>query len=335
LSLSVRIRTSHLVVAALAGCALAAAPAGAATPAPSGAAGTTAATSTAATAPAPGAAAPGAPAAPSGGAAAGGATGAAAPGGTTAAKPAGAAAPGAKPARSKAGKTARKRAPLSAHLGQRTLRRGARGHDVRVLQSYLTQAGFATPVVGTFGPLTESNVRAFERAQGLRADGIVSRADAIVLRKVVADVVTPPAAPGPPPPPPAFATLRADGTAAAPASAPAAVRAAIAAANQIASTPYLWGGGHARWDDKGYDCSGSVGFALHGAGLLDASEDSTGFESYGEPGPGRWITLYANADHVYAVIAGLRYDTSGASPSRWQAAMRTGAGFVVRHPAGL
>jgi len=330
LSLSVRIRTSHLVVAALAGCALAAAPAGAATPAPSSAADTTAAP--------PGAAAPGAT---TGGATAdggAGGAGAAAPnagGGTTAAKPAGAAAPGAKPAHSKAGKTARKRSPLSAHLGQRTLRRGAHGHDVRVLQAYLSKAGFATPVVGTFGPLTESNVRAFERAQGLRADGIVSRADATVLRKVVAGVVTPPAAPGPPPPPPAFATLRADGTAAAPASAPAAVRAAIAAANQIASTPYLWGGGHARWDDKGYDCSGSVGFALHGAGLLDASEDSTGFESYGEPGPGRWITLYANADHVYAVIAGLRYDTSGASPSRWQAAMRTGAGFVVRHPAGL
>jgi peptidoglycan hydrolase-like protein with peptidoglycan-binding domain len=319
---------SQVVAAALAGCALAAAPAGAATPAPtppSGAASTTAAP--------PGAAAPGTAtgdATPDGGAT----TTAAAPGagsGTTAAKPAGAAAPGAKPA----AKPARKRTPLRAHLGQRALRRGAHGHDVRVLQAYLTTAGFATPVVGTFGPLTETNVRAFERAQRLRADGVVSRADATVLRKVVADVAKPPAAPGPPPPPPAFATLRADGTAAAPASAPAAVRATIAAANEIASTPYLWGGGHARWDDKGYDCSGSVSFALHGAGLLDASEDSTGFESYGEPGPGRWITLYANADHVYAVIAGLRYDTSGANPSRWQAPMRSGAGFVVRHPAGL
>jgi peptidoglycan hydrolase-like protein with peptidoglycan-binding domain len=320
---------SVVVVAVLTGWVLAASPAGAAstaTPAPSGAASTTTAPSGAA-----------APSAATGGAAPDGSTGAAgttapsAGAGTTATKPAGGAAPGTKPA----AKPARKRTPLSAHLGQRTLHRGVRGHDVRVLQAYLSKAGFATPVAGVFGPLTESNVRAFERAQGLRVDGVVSRAEAAVLRRVAADVAAPAGPPGPPPPPPAFATLRADGTAAAPANAPAAVRATIAAANQIASTPYLWGGGHARWDDKGYDCSGSVSFALHGAGLLDASEDSTGFESYGDPGPGRWITLYANADHVYAVIAGLRYDTSGANPSRWQTPMRTGEGFVVRHPAGL
>ena len=108
----------------------------------------------------------------------------------------------------------------------------------------------------------------------------------------------------------------------------------IAAANRIASTPYLWGGGHARWEDAGYDCSGSVSYALHGGGLLDASMDSTGLMTYGDPGPGSWITIYANADHVYMVVAGLRYDTSGARPSRWQSAMRSGDGFTVRHPAG-
>jgi cell wall-associated NlpC family hydrolase len=134
---------------------------------------------------------------------------------------------------------------------------------------------------------------------------------------------------------PALATLLADGTASPPAGAPAEVAAAIAAGNRIASLPYRWAGGHRTWEDSGYDCSGSVGYALHGGGLLDATSDSSGLMSYGEPGPGTWITLYANPGHVYMVIAGLRFDTSGASPSRWQTAPRTAAGFAVRHPAGF
>jgi cell wall-associated NlpC family hydrolase len=135
--------------------------------------------------------------------------------------------------------------------------------------------------------------------------------------------------------PSASATLLADGTASPPAGAPAEVAAVIVAGNRIASLPYRWGGGHASWEDTGYDCSGSVGYALHGGGLLDASATSGDLMSYGERGPGTWITLYANADHVYMVVAGLRFDTSGARPSRWQLAPRSAAGFAVRHPAGF
>ncbi|HET6448118.1 MAG TPA: hypothetical protein VFG31_03340 [Conexibacter sp.] len=143
-------------------------------------------------------------------------------------------------------------------------------------------------------------------------------------------VATPPAAS-----PPAVATLLADGTAAPPAGAPAEVVAAIVAGNRIATLPYRWGGGHARWEDTGYDCSGSVGYVLHGGGLLDASATSGDLMSYGESGPGMWITLYANRDHVFVVLAGLRFDTSGARPSRWQSTPRSTDGYVVRHPLGF
>ncbi|MGE5409191.1 MAG: hypothetical protein ACM3NV_11345, partial [Syntrophothermus sp.] len=101
------------------------------------------------------------------------------------------------------------------------------------------------------------------------------------------------------------------GRAVAPLNAPVAVRKVIAAANRIRTRPYIWGGGHARWWDRGYDCSGSVSFALHGGGLLGTPMTSGSLERYGRPGPGRWITIYANASHVYAVIAGLRWDTAG------------------------
>jgi hypothetical protein len=133
------------------------------------------------------------------------------------------------------------------------------------------------------------------------------------------------------------AVLTSDGLASAPASAPPAVKAAIAAANSIATTPYVWGGGHGSWYSYGYDCSGAVSFALYGAGLLDTPLTSGSLESYGEPGPGRWITIYANATHTYAVIAGLRWDTvgdaSGTGP-RWHAEGPYPEGFVVRHPTG-
>jgi cell wall-associated NlpC family hydrolase/soluble lytic murein transglycosylase-like protein len=133
------------------------------------------------------------------------------------------------------------------------------------------------------------------------------------------------------------AVLSEDGLASAPRSAPPAVKAAIAAANSIATTPYVWGGGHGSWYSYGYDCSGAVSFALYGAGLLDTPLTSGSLESYGEPGPGRWITIYANATHTYAVIAGLRWDTvgdaSGTGP-RWHTEPPYPDGFVVRHPAG-
>ena len=126
------------------------------------------------------------------------------------------------------------------------------------------------------------------------------------------------------------------GEAAAPFDAPQTVIQVVQAANQIALTPYRWGGGHGAWRDKGYDCSGSVSFALAAAGLLDQPLDSTRFETYGAPGKGRWITIYANAGHAFMTVAGLRFDTGGLrSGTRWQASMRSTAGFVARHPPGL
>jgi membrane-bound lytic murein transglycosylase B len=135
----------------------------------------------------------------------------------------------------------------------------------------------------------------------------------------------------------AEAVIQPNGLAAAPASAPPAVKAAIAAANSIATTPYVWGGGHASFYSYGYDCSGAVSFALYGAGLLDSPLTSGALESYGEPGPGKWITIYANAEHTYMVIGGLRWDTVGdanGTGPRWHAEPPYPQGFVVRHPAG-
>ena len=129
------------------------------------------------------------------------------------------------------------------------------------------------------------------------------------------------------------ARLNSDGTATAPADAPQAVKDVIAAANQITNTPYVYGGGHGSFEASGYDCSGSVSYALHGGGLLSSPLDSTGFMGWGDAGPGNWITVYANAGHAYMEVAGLRFDTSGAPP-RWQTDPPYPAGFVVRHPSG-
>ena len=119
--------------------------------------------------------------------------------------------------------------------------------------------------------------------------------------------------------------------------APVAVSRAIAAANRIASFPYRFGGGHRSFSDSGYDCSGSVSYVLHGAGRLGSPLDSSGLMSYGAPGPGRYITIYANPSHAYMIIRGRRYDTTGRAEtgSRWQQVFRSTAGYVVRHPAGL
>jgi len=122
-----------------------------------------------------------------------------------------------------------------------------------------------------------------------------------------------------------------------PANAPAAVREMIAAGNAIASLPYIWGGGHGSWQSPGYDCSGSVSYVLGAAGLLSAPEVSGDFESYGDPGPGQWVTIYANAGHVWMQIAGWRFDTVALSEggTRWSQGGGEYGGFVVRHPAGL
>ncbi|HEY3019730.1 MAG TPA: peptidoglycan-binding protein [Solirubrobacteraceae bacterium] len=201
------------------------------------------------------------------------------------------------------------------HLGDRPLRPGDRGHDVRVLQAFLQARGLPATVDGDFGPATAAAVRAFQRSAGLPASGVVGPLTVAALR-----TAAPVAAPPNPPP-----------------GAPPAVLAVIAAATRIASTPYVWGGGHQRWEDRGYDCSGSVSYALHGAGMLDAALDSSGLAAWGEPGPGRWITIYANRRHAFMVVGAMRFDTSGAraAGTRWQATARATTGFTARHPAGL
>ena len=131
------------------------------------------------------------------------------------------------------------------------------------------------------------------------------------------------------------------GRAAAPKNAPLAVKRAIWAANQLRSKPYRYGGGHKSFDDRGYDCSGTISYALGAAGLLASPLSSTEFRSYGERGPGKWITVYAREGHTFAVIAGLRLDTTpydrytGKWAPRWQAVYRPPRGFDARHPVGL
>ncbi len=225
------------------------------------------------------------------------------------------------------------------HLGERTLRPGMHGHDVRVLQGYLTLAGYPTPVDGSYGASTQANVLRFDLAHSLTVSPVFNYADSLVLRQAVVIAVAGGAV--------AKATINPDGTASAPSGAPAIVQAMITSANQITDKPYIYAGGHGRWNDRGYDCSGAVSFALHGAGLLSSFEDSTGLESFGSPGPGRWVTIYADAAHTWVVIAGIAFDTanfggpnipSGSGP-RWRTDptgnLADGGSYVVRHPAGL
>jgi hypothetical protein len=133
------------------------------------------------------------------------------------------------------------------------------------------------------------------------------------------------------------AALTGDGLAVAPLAAPAVVQAVIQAGNQIARLPYRYGGGHSTWIDTAYDCSASISFAFAAAGMISTPMVSGDLARWGEPGPGRWITVFANGGHTFMFVAGLRFDTSGlrATGSRWQASARPTAGFAVRHPPGL
>ena len=134
-----------------------------------------------------------------------------------------------------------------------------------------------------------------------------------------------------------LAAVGRNGVAYAPKRAPYRVKVAIWAANQLRNKPYKWGGGHGGWRDSGYDCSGSTSYVLHAAGLLGTPLDSRGFMRYGAKGAGKWISIYANNGHVFMVIAGVRFDTSGMGEKgpRWRPYPRPAAGFKVRHPAGL
>lgn len=134
------------------------------------------------------------------------------------------------------------------------------------------------------------------------------------------------------------AKLLPNGTLVPPKSAPPRVKRVIAAANKISRKPYIYGGGHARWWDRGYDCSGAVSFALRGGKFLKSPLPSGPMARWGRAGEGRWITVYTNPGHAYAVIAGYRWDTSGnrgETGPRWHADLRSNAGFTARHPAGF
>lgn len=140
--------------------------------------------------------------------------------------------------------------------------------------------------------------------------------------------------------PTAKAKLLAGGELIPPASAPPRVKAVIAAANKIRTKPYIWGGGHASFASAGYDCSGSVSFALHGGKFLESPLPSGPLESWGEEGEGRWITVYANAGHAYMTVAGFRFDTAGdegidETGPRWHSELLSNEGYVARHPTGF
>jgi cell wall-associated NlpC family hydrolase len=228
-------------------------------------------------------------------------------------------------------------------FGERALHQGDRGGDVRTLQGNLTRVGLRTVADGQFGPRTARRVRSWERRSDIgRVNGRVSRADARKLQSQVDQGVHvyEPQADAAPMAAPAGekAVMDSQGHAVAPESAPAPVKAAIAAANRIVGKPYKYGGGHGRWNDNGYDCSGAMSYALHGAGLLDRPLTSGDFMSWGKAGKGTWITIYAHGGHGFLVIAGLRFDTgwnnAGKGP-RWSDVMRPTDGYRVRHPNGL
>jgi len=228
----------------------------------------------------------------------------------------------------------------SADLGDETLKRGDKGADVRELQRALDDAGYSTTVDGQFGPHTLRRVRAFEGNEQLRVDGKVTPSDAEVLEQAAAEPEQKlPTEEAPPAETPGSkATLTDDGLAVAPADAPQAVKDVIEAGNEIAKSPYLYGGGHGEeLEDEGYDCSGSMSYALRKAGLQKGALASGGYESFGESGRGEWITTRANAGHSYMMVAGLRFDTSERkrAGTRWADEPRSSRGYVGRHPEGL
>ena len=213
---------------------------------------------------------------------------------------------------------------------ERSHRGGKRGGSHRTTHAGGTtvadlQRALGLPADGVFGRQTAHAVREFQRRHGLRADGVVGPATWAALGVHGAHRVLHPrhAAPAP----------RHQGSGGTSSSV---VSRAIAAGDRIATLPYRYGGGHGSFDDSGYDCSGSVSYVLHGAGLLSSPLDSSAFMSWGAPGPGKHITIYANSGHVFMTIDGRRFDTGyGGNGNRWASGSRPTSGFVVRHPPGL
>jgi cell wall-associated NlpC family hydrolase len=198
----------------------------------------------------------------------------------------------------------------------------SRGRSSRVGRGTvrLLQRALGIAADGIFGPGTAQAVKSFQRGKGLTADGIVGPATwsalghsgitKVLKRRVLG--------------------RRRSGL-------PAVVSRVIRAGTRIAHKPYKYGGGHGSFVDSGYDCSGSISYALHGGGLLSVPKDSSEFMSWGAPGKGRYITIYANPGHAYMVVHGRRFDTTGAGGpgGRWQWEQRSSAGYTVRHPPGL
>ena len=188
------------------------------------------------------------------------------------------------------------------------------------LRERVLQRALGVAADGVFGPGTAAAVKSFQHGKGLTADGIVGPATwsalghsgitKVLKRRVLG--------------------RRRSGL-------PVAVSRVIRAGTRIAFKPYKYGGGHGSFSDSGYDCSGSVSYALHGGGLLSVPKDSSEFMSWGAPGKGRYITIYANPVHAYMVVHGRRFDTTGAGGrgGRWQWEQRSSAGYTVRHPPGL
>ena len=233
-------------------------------------------------------------------------------------------------------------ASAEARFGDRTLKKGSHGSDVKTLQKYLRKLGYRVSADGQYGTVTVRKVKSFERDKRRLVNGRVEPSDARLIKRLAAQAGAQESSGGsgytaPPPNASGKATLQPDGTAVAPSSAPQRVKDVIAAANEIIDKPYRYGGGHGSFQDSGYDCSGTVSYAMHGGSFVSQPLDSTGFMSWAHAGSGTWITTYANSGHVYAVIAGLRLDTSGTGgtgPS-WHNDMRSASGYTVRHPAGL
>ena len=225
----------------------------------------------------------------------------------------------------------------AAGYATRTLRVGSSGSDVRAFQRYLDRAGFRHQRRRRLRPRHEA-----ER-DGVRAGRGPARQRRCVARRAAPRPRQGLGADGgdgggePVQPAPEKGYVDSNGLAVAPSSAPEEVQAIIAAGNRIATKPYKYGGGHGRWNDTGYDCSGSVSYVLHAAGLLSRALDSTGFMSYGDRGRGTWVTIRSNPSHAYMIVAGLRFDTSARAQtgSRWTEQMRSASGYRGRHPEGF
>jgi peptidoglycan hydrolase-like protein with peptidoglycan-binding domain len=194
------------------------------------------------------------------------------------------------------------------------------------------QAALHLEADGTFGPATEAAVKRLQARHGLSVDGVVGPATWAVIGVQNAPTLKPPASAI------VHSSLSSgESTSSATGEGSSVVARVIAAGDEIATRPYVYGGGHGSFQSTGYDCSGSVSYALHGGGLISSPEDSSELEGYGEAGPGKYITVYANAEHAFMVVDGKRFDTiaQAETGTRWAGSVGDTSGYVVRHPAGM